>query len=186
MGVAVVAGAAAAWYFSLWSKLPAAGLTEVQAVMITGCLGALVAGWAIFSQRAITRRQATLDHIARLQADGDLTKHRIKFRELAKAPGGLAVWADKDQTSEYQSITTRLNEFELISIGIQRGCIDFELYARWYKSGTVREWDDSKDFIEALRKRYNKMFFYEFQEMVRWMRDDVSPPRRSWWLGYWF
>jgi hypothetical protein len=180
--------AAAVWYLALWTYIPA--LTEPQAVLITGIAATLVAIWAIYSQRAITRRQATLDHIARLQADGDLTRHRIKFRDLAKQPGGLAEWAshDKEGTPEYQSITTRLNEFELISIGIQRGCVDFELYARWYKSGTIREWNDAEAFIKSLRKRFdnNQMIFHEFQEMVRWFQTDVTPPRRSWWRGVWF
>jgi hypothetical protein len=33
-------------------------------------------------------------------------------------------------TPEFQAIATRLNEFELVSIGIQRGIIDFELYTQ--------------------------------------------------------
>jgi hypothetical protein len=184
---AIIVGAtgAAAWYFVPWATL-----TEAQAILITGFLGTFVAVWAIFSHHAITRRQGTLDHIARLQADGELTAHRIKFRALAKQAGGLAVWAaaDKEQTAEYQAITTRLNEFELISIGIQRGCIDFELWSRWYKSGTIREWKDSEAFIKSLRERFdnNQMIFHEFQEMVRWYQTDAPPPRRSWWPGFWF
>ena len=186
-GLLVAAAAWAFWYFDIWNKLPS--LTEPQAVFISGFLAVAVAIWAIYSQRAITRRQATLDHIAMLQADGNLTRHRVKFRELVKAPGGLAMWAalDKEGTAEYQSITTRLNEFELISIGIQRGCIDFELYARWYKTGTVREWRDAQAFITALRTRFdNQLIFHEFQEMVRWFQTDTEPPRRGRWSAFWF
>src|ERR1700737_2653134 len=98
-------------------------MTPVEAAFVTGGIAALIAIWGVLTQRQIARRRATLDHIARSEADGDIIAARRKFIELAKAPGGLAAWADEDKekTDETLKILLVLNEFELISIGIQRG-----------------------------------------------------------------
>ena len=75
-------------------------MNEVGAVFVTGAIASLIAIWGILSQRAITRRQATLDHITHLESDRDIIEARKTFVELAKNPGGLAVWAEenKEQT----------------------------------------------------------------------------------------
>jgi hypothetical protein len=171
------------WYFIRWS-----GLTDAQAILLTGFLAAVIAVWALFSQRAITRRQVTFEHIARLEADGDSIKARLKVAELTVA-GNLAQWAaaTHDQSPERQALTTRFNEFELLAIGIQRGIIDFELYKRWFKSGTVRAWHNALPFVMALRNRVNNhMLYYEFEVLAKWLENDTKPPRRSSWRGSWF
>lgn len=155
----------------------------VGAVLLSGAGAATVAVWGIFTQRAIARRRTTFDHIAASDQDGDVIKARNKFIELAKAPGGLAPWADenKEQTDEVQSIKLVLNDFELISIGIQRGIIDAKLYQRWFKSGVIRHWKYAEPFVSALRTRTgNDSLFHEFQEMARWFGDNKMP-RRRWW-----
>jgi len=185
LGVIIcLAAFVAVWW--IVSRIP---LAEPNAVLLTGFGAILVAVLALFTQRNITRRQCTLEHLAALQMDSDLIKFRVMFRDLAKQQGGLAVWAaaDKEQTEEFQAISTRLNEFELIAIGIQRGIIDFELYRRWYKSGTIRAWRDAEGFINGIRNRFNnQMLFHELQEMVRWFEEDDHPPRRSWIKGTFF
>jgi hypothetical protein len=183
--VAIAAAVVVAYLISLaWALSPEAG-----AVLLTGVAGVAAAIWALYSQRSITRRQTTFDHIARTEADGDLIRGLITFREMAKKPEGLVVWAaaDKEQTTEFQAIVTRLNEFELVSIGIQRGIIDFELWSRWFKVGTIRAWNDSEPFIMALRKRFgNDVIFHEFAVLKDWLAQDTKPPRRSRWFGNWF
>src|SRR5689334_10771303 len=81
-----------------------ASLSDAAAILITGLGAIIVAVLAIFTQRNIARRQCTLEHIAMLQADGDLIHFRVTFRELAKQPDGLAPWAaaDKEQTLQFQ------------------------------------------------------------------------------------
>jgi hypothetical protein len=76
----------------------------------------------------------------------------------------------------------------LLSIGIQRGTIDLELYARWFKSGSIRAWEDAEPFVRATRARFgnNLMIYHEFQEMVRWFQGSAKPPRRRWWSGFFF
>lgn len=156
-------------------------MTHVTAVLIVGFVAAAVALWGIFSQRALARRKATLDVILRSEADGDLIAARKFFIQLAKAPGGLATWADvsNENTDEAQAIRLVLNEFELISIGIQRGIIDYELYRRWYRSGVIRHWSHAAPFVTALRARTgNDALYREFEEMCRWMNENRMPRRR--------
>lgn len=155
---------------------------EVGAILVAGVLATAAAVWGVVSQRSIARCRATIEFIARSEADGDLIQARRAFIQLAKAPSGLAVWAaeDKEQTEQAQAIKLVLNEFELISIGIQGGIIDFELYKRWHRQGTLAYWRNALPFIAALRDRTgNAALFHEFEEMVGWMKEEKLP-RRSW------
>jgi hypothetical protein len=182
-GIAAIALAG----FLIWRYVPIPHIDDAGAILITGFLAAIIAIWALFSQRIIARRQCTLEHIAGLEADGDLIRGRLRFHELVRTD--IASWAaaNKEQSPEFQAITTRLNEFELISIGIQRGIIDFELYRRWYKAGTVRAWRDAEPFVKALRARLNNdAIYHEFHQMVLWFEKNERPPNRSWWWGNFF
>jgi hypothetical protein len=191
LGAIVVGGlcvaAVTAWVASHF--LPPWGYgAEAASVAVTGILAALVAIWALYSQRAITRRQCTLEHIARLESDGDLIRGRRRFRELTQHPDKMGELASPkpEQIEDFQYVTTHLNEFELISIGIQRGIIDFELYKLWFKSGTVTAWYEAEPFVKKLRTKHNNtMLFNEFQQMVAWFEKD-SRPARSRWLGTFF
>ena len=157
-------------------------MNEVGAVFVTGVVASLIAIWGILSQRAITRRQATLDHITHLESDRDIIEARKIFVELAKKPGGLAVWAEenKEQTEQALAIGRILNSYELISIGIQRGIIDFELFKRWHKTSAIKYWERGAPFVMLIRKRLgNDMFFHEFEEMVGWFKGVKKPPKRK-------
>ena len=187
--ISFIAGTAAVvlivffWLFP-WGNIHG---NESEALVFTGLLATVIAIWAVYSQQVITQRRVTLEHITRGEFDRDLIEARQKFRELVKSPDGIAVWAnaDKEQSAEFQKLSVVLNQFELISIGIQRGIIDPSLFKRWYRTGTIRTWDDAEPFITALRKRMNNnmAIYHEFQEMVSWFRGEEKLPRRSWWLG---
>lgn len=163
-------------------------MTEVEAVLLTGLGATAVAVWGIISQRSITCRRATVDFIARLESDKDIIDARKKFIELAKKPGGLAKWADKnkEQTNETQAIRLTLNSYELISIGMQRGVFDPTLYMRWHKSGVLQAWSHAAPFVLALRTRTaNEAIYHEFEELARYMKGQHMP-KRNWWLGKFF
>ena len=80
---------------------------DMRAILVAGVLGTAAAVWGVVSQRSIARCRATIEFIARSEADSDLIQARRLFIQLAKAPAGLAVWAadDKEQTEEAQAIT---------------------------------------------------------------------------------
>ncbi len=157
-------------------------MNEVGAVFVTGAIASLIAIWGVLSQRAIARRQVTLDHIAHLESDRDIIEARKMFVELAKKAGGLAVWAEanKEQTNEALAIGRILNSYELISIGIQRGIIDFELFKRWHRASAIKYWERGAPFVMRIRERLqNDMFFHEFEQMVGWFKEDKKPPIRK-------
>jgi Domain of unknown function (DUF4760) len=156
------------------------GPQTAGAFLFVGILAALIAVWGVTTQRAIARRRATLDYISKGLGDRDLIEAHQKFIELAKEPGGLAPWAeeDKEKTDEAQKIRTVLNEFELIAIGVQLGIIDFELYVRWFRSGVIRYWRHAAPYVFSLRSRLeNDAMYHEYEEMVRWLRDNRMPRR---------
>ncbi|MGH6826432.1 DUF4760 domain-containing protein [Methyloceanibacter sp.] len=161
-------------------------MDQTGVTLTVGGVAALIAIWGVVTQRAIARRRATLDHIARCESDGDLIYAQKKFVELATAPGGLGPWAEVTSGEEVQCIRLVLNELELVAIGIQRGIIDYELYKRWKRSGVIRSWNFAAPFITRLRdKLKNEAIYQEFEQMVWWMRG-TQPPRRRRWLSYWF
>lgn len=151
-------------------------------------ISALIAIWGVITQRAIARRRCTLDYISRQESDGDIIEAKKKFVTAAKKHGGLAKWAEEKNEKDgiTQAIRITLNEFELISIGIQKGIIDFEMYRRWNKSGTIRYWNNAAPFIFALRARLNNdAIYHEFEQLVLWLKDDHMPKRKRW-IGYLF
>lgn len=149
---------------------------------------ASIAFWGVVSQRSIARRKTTLDFILRQESDGDLLRARDMAVRLSKEAGGLAAYArpEKLATSECAAIRIVLNEYELLSIGIQRGVIDFETYCRWGKSGVITTWRHATPFVFSLRAHTkNDALYQEFEAMVGWMTGQRQP-RRSRFIGRWF
>lgn len=161
-------------------------MAEVGAVFVGG-VAAAVAVWGVVSQRIIHRRRTTLEFLTKAEADADILKARKKFIELAKQ-GGLAAFAaaDKEDSDETQAIRLVLNEFELISIGIQRGIIDFKIYRLWNTAGTIKFWSHAAPFVLELRNRLNNQNIYrEFETLVGWLNAKHTP-RRGYFWGQWF
>jgi len=179
--------------FVRWLSQATAPQTEAQATLFTGLLGAgvavfatMAAAWGVISQRALSRRQVTFEQLARSEADGSFQLALQTFNAEARAEGGLAIWAaeDKEGTAEQKAIVTILNDFELYSIGIQRGIIDGALYKQLNRSALIFAWKNAEPFVLALRRRVGRdRLYFEFEEMARWMRDDRVPRRSFWWTG---
>lgn len=160
-------------------------LTDVGAILLTGIGAISVAIWGIISQRSITRRQMTIQHINQLDNDKDYIEAVRKFVELAKEGDGLAIWAagDKEKTTEAQSIRIVLNAFELIAIGIQAGAIDLKMYRQWHKSSVLLFWKHAEPFVYELRRRTERQkLFIEFQMLVERF-SGKKPETRNWWTG---
>jgi hypothetical protein len=122
------------------------------------------------------------------EKDESLLRAKKRFNELTKEDGGLAKWADEKNwaSDQTEAIRVVLNQFELVAVGVQRGILDLEIYRRWYKSGVLRHWAQAAPFVMAMREKLNNpMVFYEFEQLVLWLRD-YKTPRRSWWRGLFF
>lgn len=164
-----------------------ASLSEVEAILITALVAALVAAWGIVSQRIITRRLTTVQRIAETAADRDMIIARNEFNRLSDPDGKLSTCSSSgDLTSEEQDhVRAVLNDHELMSIGIQFGILDFKIICHNQKSTTLRDWQRSAPFIYKLRAELNNpALYHEFEELVRWMQDRKMPKRR-WWPRLW-
>jgi Domain of unknown function (DUF4760) len=181
------AGSLKVWPLFLSFEYPdrAAWTPEVWAVLLTGLTATIIAIWGVFSQRLIASRKATIELIARNEADADLIEAHKDFVKISLASGGTAKWADAahDGKPQRQTIKTVCNQFELISIGIQRGVIDGKTWRLWHKTGTIQAWDHAKPFVFALRSRLNnQMIYHEFEELAKLLVENKNP-KRNWWLG---
>jgi hypothetical protein len=147
-------------------------MNEVGAVLLSGFVAVAVALWGIWSQRHIARTRATIEFINGNERDRDVMEARRCFIRLAKANGGLAMWAeeDKERDEETQSIRVVLNEYELIAIGLQRGIFDEGLYRLWFRSGAIRYWSYAKPFVDRVRARTgNQALWKEFEALAKKM-----------------
>jgi Domain of unknown function (DUF4760) len=163
-------------------------MTPVDAAFLTAGIAALIAIWGVVTQRQIASRRAILDYIVSWKSNRELIAARRKFIELAKSPGGLGPWADEDKekTVDAQNIGEILNRYELTSIGIQRGILDYKLCRMLRRSVTIHDWHHAHPYAASLRARLgNDMIYHEFEEMVKWLKDEKMP-RRHWWWGKFF
>ena len=184
-----LAGAAMAtlWFaaphmLDMWPLLANNGNTIV--IGATALLAAIIALWGVVSQRTIARRQMTYEQIVKFLTDKDLIEARRKFIELSKGHDGLGPYAtvDKETSPKSQNIVLTLNFFELVSIGIQHGIIDYELFKMWNKTTVIQYWGYASPFASALRSRLgNDLIFHEFEAMANWFKSASMPPKRRWW-----
>ena len=157
------------------------GWLQFGAIIGAAVIAAIVAAWGVFSQRAIARRTLTLNHMSQIDSDRDYINARKLFIKEAGRRGGLSRWAapGKEYSKECQAIRLVLNEFELISIGIQFGVIDYEFYRRYYKGTVIKYWYAAAPFVYSVRHQIgSKAVYHEFEEMYRWFEDDRLPKRK--------
>jgi hypothetical protein len=148
---------------------------------------AIIAVWGVYSQRVLTRRQATIQHIASLKADRSIQAEISKFIELSKGDENLAQWANAchEGTDNAQAINAVLNIYELMSVGIQHGIFEYRLIHQWQKSTILRYWDAAHPYVVALRQRVGKPSIWcEFEKMADWVSGKKNPFFALWWTGF--
>lgn len=165
-----------------------ASISEVEAILVTALVAALIAIWGIITQRTVARRLATIERIAELEADRDMIKAREKFNEIS-APGGKLAhsWKPEDLSAEeLDAIRLVLNDFELTAIGIQHGILDFNIVKQFQKGTMLRDWARAAAFVKSLRTELNRpLIYYELETLVDWFEKDRRPKRRMW-MKLWF
>ena len=143
----------------------------------------LVAIWGVYAQKGIARRRATLDFIAQQEADKDLiAAHDIFVNISASGKDSMHKYAkkSKENSKETQKIKLVLNQFELVSIGIQSGILDYDMYKKWNRSHVLISWTRAAPFIEELRSRMNNDKLYcEFEYLRNCLRDGHKMRRRG-------
>lgn len=123
-----------------------------------------------------------MDHMAAENIDKDAIEARALLIRLSREEGGLAKWAEANQESskEAESIRLILNDFELISVSIQYGIMDYDFYKRFNHGTVKRYWSKSASYIHALRERTGSQTVYcEFEKLNSWISGS-KPPRSIW------
>jgi hypothetical protein len=84
------------------------------------------------------------------------------------------------------AIALVLNNYELISIGIQRGILDYVITRRYMRAIIIKHYSVTDLYINHLRtERNNPKYFSEFETMKNWMSDEkVKPNGRFWSLFF--
>lgn len=122
---------------------------------VTAVIAAWLALQSIENAREIARRKATLDLIEKTESSEhyrDLieTFHRIKTENL------LPHMVDKSVTPllpERGALIDYLNHYELVAISIRNGVLDADMYRLWMQTAFVDTWNDSAQWIQAIRMR---------------------------------
>lgn len=165
-----------------------ASLTEVEAILLTASIAALLAAWGVITQRVITRRLTTIQHLSGQGADHDMIAGRKKFNELSEPDGKLALYSKRDDLSEDETDKVRLvlNDYELRAIGVQYGIFDLNIIRMYHKGTILRDWARAAPFVYKLRTELdNPYIYYEFENLAHWLQDNRRPKRRVW-TRLWF
>lgn len=172
-----------------------AGSSDISATLFIGYVGAaitaaatLIAVWGVYSQRMITRRQTTVQHLFALKADTSIQLNIKQVIEASRGDKNLAQWSDKENIGEETTlaIIAVLNDYELLSTGIQTGIYDYEIVRKYDASTIKRIWSNTHPFIAALRNRTQiPTLWKEFELLHCWIEKSKNPYVTLWWRGLW-
>ncbi|MEM0930469.1 MAG: DUF4760 domain-containing protein [Pseudomonadota bacterium] len=148
------------WSF-LNSAIVAAGLTALV-VWFVGVR-------TLEGQRAIARRQATIDFLEKRKWDSDYIAARQDFIILRDdADRTMSYWAREAQADRPERSTIRniLNDYELMAIGIQQDIFDEKIYQAYWRGTLITDWKKTRAFIEDVREIANAEVYKSFQDLA--------------------
>ncbi len=128
-------------------------------------LAGIIAFWGIVVQRSTARRKATLEFIQKMESDNDFLQANRIFVRLTRSDN-IAKYASQENVNseEAQAIKVILNQFELVSVGIQNGILDYDMFKMWCRGWVLETYNHVSAFIDELRRSSgNKKLFKEFQ-----------------------
>ena len=120
-----------------------------------------------------SKNLATLNLIIHQRSDEKFNKSLDLLTDLIKKQQGNAymdlssyLLADK-KSEEAKAIFEVLNFREFVAVGINSGIIDEKTYKRAYCSVFVRDWENLKHTVEAVRKDLGKdTMFQDFEKLA--------------------
>lgn len=159
--------------------------SNTKATLLIGFVGAsitiaatIIAVWGVYTQRAITRRQTTVQHLFALKADAATQANRKTLIEASRGNQNLAKWADEVNIGkpETLAIIAVLNDYELLSTGIQAGIYDFSIVKKYDSSTIKKTWKNTLPFVAALRNRTDiGTLWKEFELLHCWVEGSKNP-----------
>lgn len=106
--------------------------------------------------------------------DNDYITQRQIFIEVRDTEGHEALEAagQKENEASQNTVALRsiLNDYELMAVGINLGVLEEELVRRYLISTALKDFERTKTYIKAVRKR-NPQAYTEFESLCeRWRR----------------
>lgn len=123
--------------------------------------------WQIREQRKLTKQNNSINAMAALQRDGDLSRAMNKVAEIAegRAENGAAFYAhpkaewDEDSREKSRALMTVVDYFETVSVGILRDIYDKEIIHDIARGMFVETRQRVKPFVEEVRKKSERESF---------------------------
>lgn len=134
------------------------------AIVFSACVAILVAKFNVNAQRKIARTRATSDIITKIETDQDIMKAEKTFKkERTSKFDSLIKGTAKDEVDV--DITTFLNMYENIFLGIATDAYDELLIFKYKRGATIKHWEDSKSLIEHWRTTESNPRLFEMFEL---------------------
>lgn len=154
-------------------------LIVIQTIFII--IGVMLTVLTLFSTKKDHKRRATLDLILSQRADKQLhwaTKlmSQLVNKQKNEEYSDLSDYLKVDGP-ERKAISTVLNHREFVSVGINKGIIDEEIYKQAYYTMFVRDWKYLKNTINTIRNKdeKNKTFFQDFEKLAKkWSKKSLD------------
>ncbi len=122
------------------------------ATVAVGFLGACIAGYSIFTQRAIARKRAAIDVFLKTETDEKMIKAWAAFVEgVVALKDNSEDLSDFAETVCYRNIRSYLNIHELIAVGISTGVFDEEVCFAYWSQVLVKACDAASAVIQYAR-----------------------------------
>ena len=120
----------------------------------------------------VSRIKSSLEFLERESSSQELRQIRIDYANLRATLNkdeiiGLVEKRDEKSNKQREVIFALLNRYEYMAIGIDLRVIDYGTFYRLWKSTTLRDWSNTKEFIQNLRsKSGNNLYMVEFEKLV--------------------
>jgi hypothetical protein len=136
---------------------------------------------------ALSIAAATIELLTRIELDKDFVDARRKFLDLAKT-NAISSYAstEKKDSEETGQIKLILNLYELVAIGVRRGTLDYWIWRRYFRKGTITFWEYGVPFINELRTLAGNEAIYKEFEWLKKRMDSRLPPIGGYFWGQWF
>jgi hypothetical protein len=178
-GFAALAVVYAVWTFVTWDQAPR------YAPLATACIAlgaAIVAGVAIYAQRDIARRRASIDFFLKTETDEKLIE--LYYRVRAIPADQFDVWArcaDFTNDPRYKDVRSFLNICELIAVGVREKAFSTRVSYAYWGDVLPQTFHAARPLIERIRATPGEGTRYTYLDLQLLCREwaELAPPLNS-------
>lgn len=144
---------------------------QAWAVGVSAFVVLVAALIGVIWQRRISRQTLTFNTLMDQLWDGDYITQRQLFIKIRDGGADELIRsanikeADSDKVSALRSI---LNNYELLALGVHQGVLDEKIYKQYLRQTMIDDFERSKPYITALRKRAPKVYIENEKLYEKW------------------